>query len=263
MLIRAINYLIKNNDGNIPTYLLNNIHYGTIVGDISVGILDNNKQIDIYLVSSPSKQELFPNNDYVSNLSYFSNKRYLYQKKNFIFEDFILNINCYTLPAYFRLLMNNISNIIESAFTKENHVFIQDSIGKIIRDNRQLYLNKKFAKRNFMGKYKYLVDKVAKTTSINEFNYDTYNTYKAAQIILEYEQILKNYDIDLDRNGELLYNVKHGKYSLSKIKEWKRRKEENVEKLFNETDLRETVNKKVVLNDLMLCLKIKYPEIVI
>ena len=54
----------------------------------------------------------------------------------------IYDVTVYAITKYFRLLMENNPNIIDSLYVPDNCVLYASAVGKLLRERRQLFLHK-------------------------------------------------------------------------------------------------------------------------
>lgn len=199
-----------------PTWIRGTIHYETIMGSRAYGVANDQSDYDIYGWCLPPKGVLFPWLDgYIPGLDKqipefgqvrFSNEQY--------------DINIYSLLKYMRLVADNNPNMLDSLFTPEHCVLYISKLGKMLRDKRHVFLSKA-AYHSFRGYAHSQLHKVDKPKDSKEFEiygYDVDSAYHTVRLMLECEQILAEGDLTLDKNSQVLRDVREGLWSLVDFK---------------------------------------------
>ncbi len=149
-------------------FLVSNTIYETVMGSHAFGVADTSVKdkipdYDVYGCCIPPKDILFPHlqgkivclDDKGSWVGFGSKPRTFEQyQKHHIFDpdahggkgkewDLVI----YNVVKYFELCRKNVPNMIDSLFTREEHVLHCTLAGRIIRDNRKLFLSKECWKK--------------------------------------------------------------------------------------------------------------------
>lgn len=145
-----------------PAFLRTNTHYETIMGSHAYAVADTSikdkvPDYDIYGWAIPPKGMIFPHLE--GHIAGFGPAPASFEQwqKHHIFEEDAhagqgkeWDLQIYNIVKYFNLCMENNPNMIDSLFTAENCVLHCTQIGRMVRDNRRLFLSKK-AWKQFRG----------------------------------------------------------------------------------------------------------------
>ena len=174
------------------------------------------------------------------------------------------DVQVYNIVKYFRLLMDNNPNMIDSIFTPVNCVLHSTRIGNLLRDNRKMFLHKG-AWHKFKGyAYSQLHKMTSKTKTgprakdVEDYGYDRKFAYHIIRLMDEVEQIMTEGDIDLQRNREQLKTIRRGEWTEEQIKEHFARKERDLESLYTSSSLPHGPPKERIKKLLMDCLEEHY-----
>ena len=132
-----------------PDFLSSAIQYEVIMGSVAYGVSNDSSDMDIYGFAIPPKDFVFPQlRGEIPGFDDFDLKFDQYQQHH-IFDESALggkgrtyDFTVYSIVKYFRLLMDNNPNIIDSLFVPDNCVLHSTDIGDMVRQNRQLFLHK-------------------------------------------------------------------------------------------------------------------------
>lgn len=226
-------------------WLVDNIQYLTLMGSHAYGTHHENSDWDVYGFTMPPIEYLFPDNiifgyDNLPKFDQFQGQFKEGAKKEH------LDFQIYNITKYFRLVEDNNPNMIDSLFTKPNCVLIETEIGRMVRENRKLFLHKGSWHR-FKG-YAYSQLRKIKTDSdktenperkelIEKYGYDTKFAVHIFRLLDECDQILTTGDIDLTRNREQLKSVLKGFYTLEEVVEYFKGKEILLQKAYEDSEL--------------------------
>ena len=138
-----------------------------------------------------------------------------------------------------------------------------------MRENRNLFLHKG-SWHNFKG-YAYsqlskLEDRANKENpkrvqDIAVYGYDTKFAYHIVRLLLEVEQILTEYTLDLERNSSVLKAIRKGEWTLDRVKSFMYNKEIDLESVYNTSELRYKPDEQAIKALLMECLEMHYGKI--
>ncbi len=170
----------------------------------------------------------------------------------------------YSIIKYFRLLMDNNPNIIDSLFVPRNCVLYSTAIGEMVREQRHIFLHK-----GCWAKFKgYAYSQVHKMRTkepeggrqaiIEEFGYDVKFAYHVVRLLNEVEQILIEQDLDLARNKEQLKAIRRGEWTQREVESYFADKEKQLEKIYLESSLPALPDKIQVKKLLLECLEHHY-----
>lgn len=181
-----------------------------------------------------------------------------FNKKDYDFQVF-------SIVKYFRLLMDNNPNMLESIYTDQDCVQHCTQIGNIVRENRKLFLHK-----GCWPKLKgYAYSQLHKMTSterigkrkdeVTDYGYDRKFAYHVIRLLDQAECILTTNDLILGRNKEQLKAIRRGEVSAEEIKSIAAEKERYLEELYHKnTDLPYEPNESKIKALLLHCLEHHY-----
>jgi len=229
--------------------------YGASVGPVS--------DVDVHGICVPDIQTVFPQTavgGYVEGFTKRPTNFESSQKHHMEFEGTQYDVCVYSIVKAFALAAENNPNVLDVLWTPERCVIKISEIGKKIRDNRQLFLNKASYHR-FRG-YAYAQQKRMvqsnRTDLIEKYGYDVKNAYHIIRLALQGKQILETGDMVLDSNSQLLLDIRAGKYDLQSIEHMFSDLESDMERLYKTSDLRYEADMKALQKILLECLEMKY-----
>jgi predicted nucleotidyltransferase len=255
------------------------------MGSVAYGVADtsgdNAPDFDIYGVCVPPKETLFPHltgelwgfgkyKDGMPN-SYFRQ----WQQAHINDPDALggkgreYDFQIYSIVQYFQLCMECNPNMIDSLFTHDSDVLHITQIGRLIRDNKQMFLSQKIFEK-FKGyafsQWKKIETKKAEENSkravlIEKYGMDTKYCYHLVRLLLECEDLLRDGTMDIKRHREQLKAIRRGEYTLEKIHELMQGKMNDLETLRNKSVLPPNVDQKAIRNLLIQCLEIQYGDL--
>lgn len=265
-------YIKKLNDkgliNDIPEHLESGVQYEVIMGSMAYGVSNDSSDMDIYGFTIPPKEFVFPQlRGEIPGFDDFSLKFEQYQKHHIMDASALggkgreYDLTIFSIVKFFRLLMDNNPNIVDSLFVPERCVLHSTAVGDMVREQRSLFLHKgcwakfkgyaygqmhKIRTKNPEGKRKALVD---------EFGYDVKFAYHVVRLLGEVEQLLVIHDMDLTRNAEQLKSIRRGEWSLQKLESYFARKEADLEGVYITSSLPDKPNVAAIRNLLMQCLE--------
>lgn len=130
-----------------PTFLVTNTHYLCRMGSHAYGVSTNNSDLDLYGVTIPPRDYIFPPN-YIEGFDNRDLTFHCWQKHDIkdpqadcgrgIRYDFSI----YNIVNYFRLAMENNPNVIDSLFVRRESINHITQAFENVRENRKLFLHK-------------------------------------------------------------------------------------------------------------------------
>lgn len=148
-----------------PAFLKANIHYETIMGSHAYGCADTSVKdrlpdYDIYGFGIPPKEMIFPHlgghfimfGQKAGRMLTFGHppKGFEQAQEHHVIDGDAAagkgkeyDLNIYNIVKYFQLCWDNNPNMIDSLFTPENCVVHCTQVGRMVRDNRKLFLSKR------------------------------------------------------------------------------------------------------------------------
>lgn len=128
-----------------PKWLADNTAYMTIMGSLAYGVSSDASDEDIYGFCLPPKDMVFPH--LAGEILGFGNQvqRFnVWQQHHVRTEDGAkeYDFSIYSIVSFFQLCMENNPNMIDSLFTPERCVKHSTVVGRLVRDNRKMFLHK-------------------------------------------------------------------------------------------------------------------------
>lgn len=253
-----------------PDWLSDNCHYLTYMGSVAYGVSSDTSDCDLYGWCIPKRESVFPH--LAGKLIGFDEDLGLFEQwqEHHVHDPDALggkgreyDFQIFNIVKFFKLLMDNNPNIIDSLFTPINCVLHCTRIGTMVRDNRKLFLHKG-AWHRFKGYAYSQVHKMAsKDPKIggkrrelrDKFGFDVKYGYHVVRLLSEVEQIMATGDLDLQLNNECLKAIRRGEWTQNQIKDYFTQKEKSLETLYNESKLQYEPDRAKVKALLMRCLE--------
>lgn len=147
----------------------------------------------------------------------------------------------YSIVKYFSLLMENNPNMLDSLFVPDDCVLYQDKIGKLVRDNRKIFLHRG-AYHKYAGyawqQSKKMRTKVPKEDSKRYEDFETHGfclkfSTHLVRLMLQCETLLEEGDIDLRRHSDILKSIRAGEWTLDKIDSLFLKYQDKLKKLYD------------------------------
>lgn len=231
---------------NPPPFVVNSTCYETIMGSEAYGVSSDDSDRDIYGFCVPSKDMIFPHlRGEIPGFGTQTKRFDQYQQHHI--EDKqdnrMYDISIYSIVRYFQLVMENNPNGLDSLFTPQRCVIHITKIGHMVRDNRRIFLHKgcwhKFRGYSYSQLHKAdIKNPIGKRKeTIEEFGVDTKFLYHVARLLQECEMILETGDLDLERDREMLKEIRRGGWTLDRMKDYFTSKEKHLEELYAKSTL--------------------------
>ncbi|MBM3235118.1 nucleotidyltransferase [Candidatus Poribacteria bacterium] len=257
-----------------PKWLPDNMCYATIMGSQAYGVSDDSSDMDIYGFCMPPKHIIFPHlAGVIIGFGEQGEKFEQFQAVNNVVDPNAnggkgrkYDISIYNIVRYFHLCMHMNPNMVDSLFTPTNCVIHSTKVGEMVRAARRDFLNKKcwhtykgyaYAQMKKMssqertGKRKEVVD---------EYGFDLKFGYHLVRLMGEVEQILREGDLDLQRDNERLKAIRRGEWTEERIKEYFAEQEKLLEQVYIDSQLPYSPNdvEPKLKNLLLNCLEEHY-----
>ena len=119
------------------------------MGSVAYGVSSDTSDVDVYGWAIPPRDDLFPH--LRGEVLGFGSPRprfEQYQEHHIQDQDALAghdrtyNVTIYGIVKFFNLAMENNPNVIDSLFTPVNCVLHSTKVGKLVRENRRLFLHK-------------------------------------------------------------------------------------------------------------------------
>jgi predicted nucleotidyltransferase len=249
-----------------PSWLINNVVYLTLMGSQAYGSTYENSDHDIYGICIPRKEQIFPHLsglvhgfDDIQGFEQWQYHNCFDPDKNRVYDFTVFGI-----VKYFRLLMDNNPNVIDSIFVPADCVQHITPVGQLIRDNRKMFLHKGI----FYKLRGYSLAQLHKMSSkvpigkrkerVERDGFDRKFGYHVVRLLSECEDILLNGDLDLRKNSEQLKAIRRGDMSEEEIRKWASDKERHLENLYHESKLQNSPPVGKIRALLLQCLEAQY-----
>lgn len=233
-----------------PKWLVSNTMYLTWMGSHAYGCANDESDYDVYGFCIPTKEMIFPH--LAGEIPGFGRqaKRFeQYQEVHLKDPDANAgkgreyDLSVYSIVRYFQLVIEGNPNMVDSLFTPSNCVHHSTAISEMVRENRKLFLSKK-CWHTFRG---YAFSQLHKMSTKDpqagskrlllreKYGYDVKFGSHLVRLIQEVEQILSEGDIDLQRDREMLKDIRRGNWTEQQVRDWFAKREPELEKLYLES----------------------------
>ncbi len=253
---------------DMPHHIRDSVQYEVVMGSLAYGVSNDNSDMDIYGFSIPPKDIIFPSlrgeilgfDDYEIQFSQFQ-QHHIKDATALGGKGRVYDMTIYSVVKYFRLLMENNPNIIDSLYVPESCVLYSTSIADRIRENRKMFLHKgcwatfKGYAYGQMHKIRSKKPEGKRKAIVEQFGYDVKFAYHVVRLLNEVEQLLVEETLDLTRNSEQLKSIRRGEWSLQKLEEYFERKEADLESFYLKSKLPDLPRVDAIRSLLMECLE--------
>lgn len=259
-----------------PSFVVSNTMYLTIMGSHAYGVADTNVKdkmpdMDMYGFCIPPKDFLFPHlRGEILGFGTPGPRFEQWQQHHVIDPDAHgghgqeWDFSIFNIVKFFELCRDNNPNMVDSLFTPENCVVHCSNVGRMVRDNRKLFLSKK-AWKKFRGyAYSQLHKMDTKEAEggrkeiIAKHGYDVKFAYHVIRLLDEAEQILLTHDIDLQRAREPMKAIRRGEWKIEDVRAFFMEKEKALESAYVNCNLPEEPDEKALKDLLTHCLEEHY-----
>jgi len=255
------------------SWMPENICFETIMGSVAYGVSNDTSDMDVYGFCIPPKPFLFPH--LAGEIEGFGQKapRFEQYQEHHIMDNDALggkgrsyDVTIYSISKYFKLVMENNPNMIDSLFTPENCVLHITPIGSMVRERRREFLHKgcwhKFKGYAFEQMHKMDTknpEEGSKRAALREqFGFDVKFAYHVVRLINEVEQILATGDLNLQLNNDQLKAIRRGEMNVQQIRDWFNNKLKDLESLYHSSTLPYAPNEAKIKRLLLECLEMHY-----
>jgi uncharacterized protein len=261
-----------------PAFLKNNVQYETIVGSHAFGVADTSVRAkvpdyDVYGIAIPPKNMLFKH--LIGWIPGFGEEPIGFEQwqRAHIMEadagagDKEWDLSIFGIVRFFELCRENNPNVLDCLYTPEACVIHCTQVGRMIRDNRKLFLSKLCWKKYrgyALAQLKKVNDKVpigSRAEIVEKFGYDVKFAYHIVRLFDEAEQIMLEGDIDLQRSREVLKSIRRGDWKLDDLKAWVIEKDRALESVYVTSSLPERPPLEPLRRLLLDCLEEHYGSI--
>jgi len=254
-----------------PAWMPSNVFYETIMGSVAYHVSNDTSDMDVYGFAIPSKEIIFPySHGRILGFGQPPEAFNVYQEHHIKDGEKQYDLNIYSIVSYFNLCLGCNPNMIDSLFTPFECILCNTTIGKMVRDNRKLFLSKK-AWHTFKGyayqqthkmKIKQPTEGSKRFENVQKFGYDVKYAYHLVRLMDEIEQLLTTGEMDITRDRERLKAIRRGEWKEEDVYAFFAEKEKSLETLYNNcTALPHTPNEAAVFQLLVDCLEQHYGSI--
>lgn len=254
-----------------PSFIVGGTHYETIMGSEAYGVAEDFSDKDIYGFVIPPKEYIFPQlagkiPGFSTNINGFEQYQQHHIKDKDENKEYDLTI--FNIVKYFRLCMENNPNVLDSLYTRENCVMHITPIGRMVKDNRKLFLSKKVW-HSFRGYAYSQLNKLEiknpeegskRKELVDKFGYDVKFAYHIVRLMNEVRQLMETGDMDLMKDNNILKSIRRGEWTKERIKEWFFEQEKQMDSLYKETSLPHSPNEEAITELLFNCLEEHYGD---
>lgn len=258
---------IKKGMAHPPAFMQDNLHYETMMGSVAYGVSGDSSDVDVYGFCIPPKTYIFPH--LAGEIDGFGtqHKRFHQWQQHHVDDKEakkIYDFSIYSIVKYFDLCMDNNPNMIDSLFTPDFCVLHITQVGQMVRDNRDIFLHKG-AWHKFRG-YAYsqmhkaeIKNPVGKRAEEKDaLGYDAKYVYHLVRLMDEIQQILEDGTINLLRAKEQLKAIRRGETTLADVKQWFSEKEQELDRVYHVSSLRDKPDEDRIKTLLLNCLEQHY-----
>ena len=252
-----------------PAWLPANTMYEVMMGSVAYGVSGDASDVDVYGFCIPKKDLVFPH--LAGEIPGFGRqvKRFDVWQENGVKPDGderSYDFCIFSIVRYFHLAMDNNPNMVDSLFVPDNCVLHCSEVGRMVRENRRLFLHKG-AYHKFSGYAYSQLHKVegknpepgSKRAELREkYGTDTKFLYHVARLCDECDQILTTGDLDLQRSKEYMKAIRRGEVSEDQVRSWFSERELSLEKAYNESKLPHRPDETKIKALLLQCLEHHY-----
>lgn len=249
---------------NCPEWLVDNVHYLTIMGSNAYGVSSDSSDEDIYGFCIPKKEMVFPHlKGEIIGFGRHDERFEVWQQHHIEDKDTGKehDFQVYSIIKYFQLCMECNPNMIDSLFTPRRCIIHTTQVGELVRENRYLFLHKgawhKFKNYAFSQMHKMDIKepKGKRKEMVDKFGFDLKFGYHVVRLLSECQMILDEGDLDLERNREELKSIRRGEWTLDKIKDYFAMKEKILEKSYSDSKLPFSPDEDAIKDLLLKCLE--------
>jgi predicted nucleotidyltransferase len=252
-----------------PNAVVSNTMYETIVGSVAYGVADEFSDYDVTGFFVPPVADLFP---HLSGhiLGYDKDVRApkAWQQHHIMDEDKgrEYDLNIYSITVYFRLCMENNPNMVTTLYTPRMCVLHSTNLSEMVRSKRDLFLHKKCWPKYKGYAYQQLhkmktkcpEDGSKRDLLRKKYGYDVKFAYHLVRLLLEAETIMTEGTMNITRHAEHLKAIRRGEVTQQEVFDWAASKEKHLEKVYEESTLREFPAREEIKQLLLDCLEHHY-----
>lgn len=259
-----IKKLYKHGHLSLGQEFATNTHYEVLCGSVAYNCHNqDSSDMDVHSITIPPVEMIFPwtvEGGWIPGYGDMPPKFDHFQQHHIKAFEKDYDVAIYSIVKFFDLSADNNPNMLDMLWVPEHCILHIDDIGHTIRKNRKNFLHKgSFHRfRGYSHQQWKRLENSTRTDLIERFGYDTKALYHVIRLILQCEQILEQHDMDFSANSDFLKSIRNGVMTLDEAKDWYKRKEEYLDRLYTESTLRHKPDRDFLKKILLSCLEIKY-----
>lgn len=247
---------------------MTDIVYEGVTGSTAYAATNNASDMDIYGICMLPLDMAFPHR--IGYIKGFGPAPEFFETMNqhhIQYNEKEYDVAILSIVKFFSLAAENNPNIVDVLFLPERCVLSQTEVGRHLRTNRHQFLHKG-SMHKFLGyahsqlkKIEVKVPQGKRKELVDQYGYDVKFASHVVRLALECEDILTNYDLDLQKNGDIIKSVKNGMYTIDELKVWFKEKEISLQKLYVESKVPHSPDWTYLRTLLIQCFEIRYGNI--
>lgn len=251
---------------NVEQEWVKDTHYEIITGSVAYAMKTDDSDTDVIGICIPPVDYVFPyaTGGYIVGFGQKPQNFEVFQQHHIVHSEKEYDIHVYGLVKFFQLAAENNPNICDCLFVSDNCLVHCDNIGRLIRQNRKLFLTRhcfhKFTGYAFnqLKKLRTMNKKESRAEMFEKYGYDTKYASHLVRLALECQDILIEHDLDLQRHSEILKSVRRGDWTLEEVETWFKDRELTLNRLYTESTLRYEPDWPELTRVLLCCLEEKF-----
>lgn len=259
-----------------PKWLPDNTQFVCLTGSVSYGVSSDTSDMDLVGWAIPRKEQVFPHlKGYVHGLGK-PFESYTHYRRDHIFDQTAMrgkgreyDLCIYSIVRYFHFLYNGNANLIDTLYVDQQDILHSTKIADLVRTEREIFISKAFFKQIKSYAYSQLhkmrsKNPIGKRKKLREeFGFDRKFGENIVRLMSQLEQLMIDGHLELKEKSrrEHLKAIRNGEVSEEDIIKWASQKELELEKLYNNSNIRNTPNMDEVKQLLLHCLESHYGTI--
>lgn len=175
-----------------------------------------------------------------------------------------VDVTVYNIVRYFQLVMGANPNMVDSLFVPDESIVFMDDIGKLVRDNRHLFLSDRIyhsyrgMAHHHMNRLKGSSRQGKRKDLVDTYGYDTKDAYHTIRCLLEARDFLFEGDCDIASHADIILEIRNGEWGLEYLKDEFEGLLEEIEGRYNnkESVLPYKPNQEHIRNILLTCIEV-------
>lgn len=253
---------------NPPSWLPESLCYETLMGSVAYGVSGESSDVDVYGVCVPPKSTVFPHTGgeifgFGAQIKRFET----WQEHHVVALGKEWDFLVFGIVKFCQLAMENNPNVLDALFSPARCVLSSNEIGDYLRAHRRDFLHRG-AWHKFKGyaysqlaklQHKAPTGKRAELAAAH--GYDVKLGYHVVRLYLEAEQILRTGDLELERDRELLMEIRGGAWSQAALEQWAKDKEAELEAVYEVSSLCYGPDEALLRRHLLACLEMSFGDL--